>query len=221
MIKIAPSLLSSDFSRFGEEIAFMDTCGADLMHLDVMDGHFVPNITFGAPVIKSIRKYTQIPFDVHLMISDPLRFVADFAGAGADILTFNVESQSPVSETIDAIRAAGCIASLCVKPATAIEEVFPFLDQIEMVLVMTVEPGFGGQSFIPETLIKIRRLRDECNARKINMDIEVDGGISAETIAAAAKAGANIFVAGSAIFGAEDPEAAIARLRSLAGAAYN
>ncbi len=216
MIKIAPSLLSGDFSRFGEEVARMDTCGADLMHLDVMDGHFVPNITFGAPVIKSLRKYTEIPFDVHLMISEPLKFINDFADAGADIITFNVEAQSPVSETIEAIHAAGCSPSLCVKPATRIDEVFPFLDKIEMVLVMTVEPGFGGQSFMTETLSKIERLRKVCNVRKISMDIEVDGGISNETIALAAKAGANIFVAGSAVFSAPNPEAAIARLRSLA-----
>jgi len=219
LIKIAPSLLSGDFSRFGEEVARMDTCGADLMHLDVMDGHFVPNITFGAPVIKSLRKYTKTAFDVHLMISEPLKFIADFADAGADIITFNVEAQSPVLETIEAIRAAGCSPSLCVKPATPIDEVFPFLDKIEMVLVMTVEPGFGGQSFMTETLSKIERLHKVCIARKISMDIEVDGGISTETIALAAKAGANIFVAGSAVFGASNPEAAIAQLRSLAGAA--
>ncbi|MEI6580078.1 MAG: ribulose-phosphate 3-epimerase [Eubacteriales bacterium] len=220
MIKIAPSLLSSDFSRFGEEIARMDTCGADLMHLDVMDGHFVPNITFGAPIIKSIRKYSQIAFDVHLMISEPFKFIDDFAGAGADIITFNVEAQSPISATIEAIRAAGCSPSLCVKPATDIEEVFPYLDKIEMVLIMTVEPGFGGQSFITETLSKIELLRKVCVERKISMDIEVDGGISNETIVLAAKAGANIFVAGSAVFGAKNSEAAIMQLRSLASAAY-
>jgi ribulose-phosphate 3-epimerase len=221
LIKIAPSLLSSDFSHFGEEITRMDNSGADLMHLDVMDGHFVPNITFGAPVIKSLRKYTKIDFDVHLMISEPLKFVDDFAKAGADIITFNVEAQSPVSETIDAIRSAGCRPSLCVKPSTAIDEVFPFLDKIEMVLIMTVEPGFGGQNFITETLSKIEYLRKVCKERKISMDIEVDGGISAETIVLAAKAGANIFVAGSAVFGAQNAETAIAQLRSLATAAYN
>ncbi len=221
MIKIAPSLLSSDFSRFGDEIARMDAAGADLMHLDVMDGHFVPNITFGAPVVKSIRKYTQIPFDVHLMISEPLMFIADFADAGADIITFNVEADSPVPATIEAIRTAGCIPSLCVKPGTDIGEVFPFLNKIDMVLVMTVEPGFGGQSFICETLGKIGRLHNECKTRNITLDIEVDGGISGETIAQAAKAGANIFVAGSAVFGAVNPAAAITRLRSIAGEAYN
>ena len=125
----------------------MDSSGADMMHLDVMDGHFVPNITFGAPIIESLRSYTKLPFDVHLMISEPLKFIADFARAGADIITFNIEAQSPVAETIAAIRAAGCSASLCVKPATPVEDLFPFLDSIDMVLIMTVEPGFGGQAF--------------------------------------------------------------------------
>jgi ribulose-phosphate 3-epimerase len=217
LVKIAPSLLSGDFSRMGEEVKRMDGCGADLIHLDVMDGHFVPNITFGAPVIKSLRKYSRIPFDVHLMISEPLRFIQDFANAGADIITFNIEALSPVSETIEAIRTAGCSPALCVKPATDIGEIFPFLDKIEMVLVMTVEPGFGGQSFMPETVSKIERLRKECFSRGIHTDIEVDGGISKETIGFAAKAGANIFVAGSAVFGAENPEAAIVQLRCLAG----
>jgi len=216
LIKIAPSLLSCDFSRFGEEIVRMDKSGADLIHLDVMDGHFVPNITFGAPVIKSLRKYTKIGFDVHLMISEPIQFISDFAQAGADIITFNIEALSPVAQTIKAIRAAGCSPSLCVKPATDIEEIFPFLENLDMVLVMTVEPGFGGQSFIPETLSKIEKLRWECERRGLVLDIEVDGGITAGTIAPAAKAGANIFVAGSAVFGKPDAGAAISRLRSLA-----
>lgn len=219
MIKIAPSLLSCDFSRFGEEVVRIANSGADMMHLDVMDGHFVPNITFGAPIIESLRKYTKLPFDVHLMISEPLRFIADFAKAGADIITFNIEADSPVVETIAAIRAAGCSASLCVKPATPVEELFPFLDLIDMVLIMTVEPGFGGQSFMPETLGKIERLRTACKHRGLKMDIEVDGGIAKSTIALAAKAGANVFVAGSAVFGPPDAKAAIEHLRHLATAA--
>jgi ribulose-phosphate 3-epimerase len=216
LIKIAPSLLSCDFSRFGEEIVRMDASGADLIHLDVMDGHFVPNITFGAPVIKSLRKYTKKVFDVHLMISEPHRFVQDFAKAGADLITFNLEADSPAAQTISAIRAAGCSPALCVKPATPVEELFAYLGELDMVLIMTVEPGFGGQSFIPETLAKIEALRSECQKRGIVLDIEVDGGITAETIEPAARAGANVFVAGSAVFGAPDAAAAIAHLRALA-----
>jgi len=219
-IKISPSVLSSDFSRLGEETKMMDSCKADMLHLDVMDGNFVPNITFGAPVIKSIRNCTAMPFDVHLMINKPLRYIENFRDAGADIITFHVESGSPVAQTIERIRATGCAASLSVRPKTDIEEVFPYLDKLAMVLIMTVEPGFGGQSFITDTLGKISSLRAECLRRGLNLDIQVDGGINEQTIVDAAKAGANVFVAGSAVFNAKQPSQAINNLRRLAKDAF-
>ena len=153
---IAPSLLSCDFSKMGEEIARMDKAGADWMHLDVMDGHFVPNLTFGAPIIKWVRPFSDKPFDVHLMISDPLRYIDDFADAGADIITFHIESDSDIDKTIDKIKSRGIKAGLVLKPKTPAEAVFPYLDRLDLVLVMTVEPGFGGQSFMADMMPKSR-----------------------------------------------------------------
>ena len=206
MVKISPSILSSDYGNLESELKKMEECGADMIHVDVMDGHFVPNITLGAPIVKCIRKATKLTFDVHLMISDPYKYVPDFAKAGSDI-----------EKTIDEILSLGKKAGLSVKPGTPIEEIYPYLDKLSLVLIMTVEPGFGGQSFMEDMMPKVTAVKNEIERRGLkDIDIEVDGGINKDTISVAAKAGANAFVSGSALFGSDDIKKTIADFKRSA-----
>lgn len=216
MIKISPSILSSDYGNLSSELKRMEACGADMLHIDVMDGHFVPNITLGAPIVKCIRKSSTLPFDVHLMISDPYKYIPDFVNAGSDIITFHAEADSDIEKTIDLILASGKKAGLSVKPKTPVEAVYPYLDKLSMVLVMTVEPGFGGQSFMEDMMPKVSAVRSEIDRRGLDVDIQVDGGINKDTISIAAKAGANIFVSGNAIFSSDNAEKTIADFKARA-----
>lgn len=201
---IAPSILSADFSRLGEDISNVAAAGADIIHVDVMDGHFVPNITIGPLVVKAVRKITDLPLDVHLMISEPDRYIEDFAAAGADWITVHVETCNHLHRTIHTIKELGKKAGAVLNPATPLESLDFILDDLDLVMIMSVNPGFGGQSFIPASLDKITRLKEMIDRLGCNTGIEVDGGIGPENIADVAKAGANIFVAGSAIFGCDD-----------------
>lgn len=216
MIKISPSILSSDYGNLSSELKRMEACGADMLHIDVMDGHFVPNITLGAPIVKCIRKSSTLPFDVHLMISDPYKYIPDFVNAGSDIITFHAEADSDIEKTIDLILASGKKAGLSVKPKTPVEAVYPYLDKLSMVLVMTVEPGFGGQSFMEDMMPKVSAVRSEIDRIGLDVDIQVDGGINKDTISIAAKAGANVFVSGNAIFSSDDAEKTIADFKARA-----
>ena len=209
MLKIAPSLLSADFGRLREDIDEVTRAGADLLHLDVMDGHFVPNLTFGPFIVEAIRKLTKLPLDVHLMIEDPLTYGPKFAKAGADIVTFHVEVEGDPARTFDAIEGAGAKAGMVVNPGTDPRRLEPWLPRCAMVLVMSVWPGFGGQKFMPEVLPKFAAFKE----MGYRGDLEIDGGIGGATAAAAKAAGANVLVAGSAIFGAPDRAAAFRAIR--------
>ena len=213
MIKISPSVLAADLSRLADEVIEIEKAGADMVHLDVMDGVFVTNITFGLPVIANLRAKSDIIFDVHLMIDRPERYVERFIDAGADILTFHVEACEDSKKTLEIIRSKGCKAAISVKPNTPVESIFEYLELCDMVLVMTVEPGYGGQALIPECLEKVRVLRDEITARGLDIMVQVDGGINAKNAPDAIAAGADVLVAGSAVFGAKDKAKAIADLR--------
>jgi ribulose-phosphate 3-epimerase len=204
MVKIAPSILSADFAMLGEDVVAAEKAGADLIHVDVMDGHFVPNITIGPPVVKSVKKVASIPLDVHLMIEDPDAYIRDFAESGADIITVHEEASIHLHRTIQNIRECGAKPAVSLNPATPVSNLEIILPYVDMVLLMSVNPGFGGQKFIPEVLAKIRQLKDIINKNKYKVEIEVDGGVNTENVAEVVQAGADIVVMGSAFYNSED-----------------
>ena len=212
-IDIAPSLLSANFSRLGEEIEAVERGGATILHFDVMDGHFVPNLTVGLPVLKSIARTTELPIDAHLMISEPGRYAEQFVEAGAKMVSVHLEADANLHRTLASIKAAGAQAGVVINPATPIESLSEVLNFADYVLVMSVNPGFGGQKFIPTSVDKVRRLRRMIEERKLETRIEIDGGIDLENIASVVAAGAEIIVAGSSVFGGANPEAAVRGLR--------
>lgn len=214
---IAPSILSADFSRLGDEILAVEQAGAEVIHVDVMDGHFVPNITIGPLVVRAARQVTSLPLDVHLMITDPDRYLEDFAKAGADWITVHVEACTHLNRTISYIKDLGKKAGVVLNPATSLSTLDYILADVDLIMLMSVNPGFGGQSFIPATLDKIRSLRDRLDQVNPEAGIEVDGGVGLGTITRIAEAGANIFVAGSAIYGEQEYGGVIAELKRLAG----
>jgi ribulose-phosphate 3-epimerase len=216
MIKIAPSILSADFSRLGDEIRAIERGGADYVHIDVMDGHFVPNITIGPLVVDAVRRVTDLPLDVHLMIENPDRYIPDFVKAGADIVTVHQEAVPHLHRTVQLIRSLGKRAGVSINPATPVSTLDVILEELDLVLVMSVNPGFGGQGFIPACLPKIEELRRQIDRRGLPVEVEVDGGVKTDNIGLIAGAGADVFVAGSAVFGEADYAATIARLKENA-----
>ena len=204
-MKVSPSILTCDFAHGADELRFVEQSGADMVHLDVMDGVFVPNLSFGPPVIAALRPHTDLFFDVHLMMTQPRRLVPAFIKAGADLINIHLECDDPIADTLQDIRDGGKQAAITLKPATPAEAAFPYLEMVDMVLVMTVEPGFGGQSFMADMMPKVTALRQEIDRRGLNVTIQVDGGINADTAVVAAQAGADIAVIGSALFNFPDP----------------
>ncbi len=216
MTKISPSILSADFSKLGADCKMVLDAGADMLHIDVMDGHFVPNISFGVPVLKSLHKALPDAFyDVHLMISHPEQYAEAFVKAGASLLNFHIECDDDIQETIDTIKGLGCKVGMTIKPDTPVEEIAYYIDQLDLVLVMSVEPGFGGQKFMTSALDKLRWLNAERQRRGLKFMLEVDGGVDAKTAPECVAAGADVLVAGSAIYGAADPAAAVRALAAL------
>jgi ribulose-phosphate 3-epimerase len=213
MIDIAPSILSADFARLAEEIQIVERAGASILHVDVMDGRFVPNITIGLPVVKAISRATRLPIDAHLMIVEPGQYAEQFVEAGANMVSIHIEADPHAHRTLSGIRAAGAQAGIAINPGTSLSAIDEALRFADYVLLMSVNPGFGGQKFIPESLEKLRRLRRMIDERGLKTRIEIDGGIDADNIAEVAAAGAEIIISGSAIFGADDPGIALRRLR--------
>jgi ribulose-phosphate 3-epimerase len=213
MVKIAPSILSADFSKLGEEIIAVEKGGADYIHVDVMDGHFVPNITIGPLIVEAIRPITKLPLDVHLMIENPDQYIEAFAKAGADFITVHVEACRHLHRTIQNIKSFGIKAGVVLNPATPVESIQHIIGDIDMVLLMSVNPGFGGQKFIPEVLPKIRKVKEMAEQKGLDIEIEIDGGVNSETAKLCMEAGANVLVAGSAIYNEEDYAMAISQIR--------